>query len=839
MTHPTGACLHPVPRRLPPRTGLALLLIVAAALVPTTARAALNLSTAKVFELANGMTVAVLEEPTIPVVSVQMLYKVGARNEQIGRTGLAHFLEHMAFRATESFPETEVVSAIYAVGGEWHGYTWIDQTTYFETLPRAHLDLALRIEAERMAHLRIPQSQIEAERGAVLSELHGYENDPGTVLLDAVAAASFSQHPYRHNTIGWQSDVERVQHADLVDFYRRHYHPANAVLAVVGDVRIEEVRRRVTELFASHEKRPETDPVRTVEPVQRGERRLRVEGQGGSRRFVWAYRAPEVGHADWPAFLLLQEILGGGEGVNFLQNDWGVAVRSGTRLDGLTKDLSTWYPPAASPYLFVISGSLPAEGSVTDLEVVLEEQIERLRRQPVLPQELASAKARLQEQLIFDLQTTEDAAHQLASYLGYGALRNLLELPEAIEQVDADEIRRVASRYLLAQRRTVGWYIPVPRAAEVEVENLSETASAKDARTKSIGKVPAPQSRSGSAIASPESAVVGTLSSGLPVLLQRVSLTPTAHLRLLVPSTGVEFAGDARVHAPVWGWTSLERQFLSVDMDTALREVRTGLDESTPRDPVDLETIQDPNQRLEAAFEELLGVGPRRVEKRPAAVVLVGDLEESIALETLERHFGNVDPAPRPTARPLSLRQSDFAVRVEVPKAQASLGYVVPAPLPGLGDALVWRVLLYVLSHGYEGRLGVEAISRRGLVYYIDSSYRSDGRAAWIALKIAVDPDKLGTMRSLLVRSLSELERRPPTEAEIGEARDHLIGRWRSAAQSNPEISAKLAQEWLTRGRVTREEEFVAAVRRVTRADVLGAIPDFIAGAVVMVEVPD
>ena len=141
--------------------------VVALALLAGTLLAArpaqgIDLSSASRSQLDNGLTLMILEDHTFPVVSVQMLFMVGARNEVTGRTGLAHFLEHMAFRATEGFPDTEVVSAIYGVGGEWHGYTWLDQTTYFETAPSRHLDLLLRIEADRMHRLLIPEADVEA-----------------------------------------------------------------------------------------------------------------------------------------------------------------------------------------------------------------------------------------------------------------------------------------------------------------------------------------------------------------------------------------------------------------------------------------------------------------------------------------------------------------------------------------------------------------------------------------------------------------------------------------------------------------------------------------------------
>ncbi len=239
---------------------------------------AFDLGRAQRFTLDNGLTVIVLEVPAAPAVSVQMLYRVGARNEEVGQTGLTHFLEHMAFRASAHFPDTDLVSSIYAVGGEWHGYTWLDQTTYFETLPAEHLDLALKIEADRMNWLQIPAADVEAERGAVLAEMHGYENDPATVLHDAVLAVSFLQHPYRNNTIGWESDVENISHDELVEFYRRAYSPANAVLAVVGPVSAAGVLEQVRGLFGALPGGERTLPPPTVEPPQQGVRRIELLG---------------------------------------------------------------------------------------------------------------------------------------------------------------------------------------------------------------------------------------------------------------------------------------------------------------------------------------------------------------------------------------------------------------------------------------------------------------------------------------------------------------------------------------------------------------------------------
>lgn len=801
--------------------------------------AAIDLRHATLDRLENGLTLVVLEDPTFPVVSVQMLYRVGARDEDAGRTGLAHFLEHMAFRASERFPDTEIVSAIYAVGGEWHGYTWIDQTTYFETVPKEYLDLVLRIEADRLARLLIPAADVEAERGAVLAELHGYENDPGTVLLDMVAATSFLQHPYRNNTIGWESDVERVEHRDLVDFYRRHYHPANAVLAVVGDVHTQEVKARVHEIFGPIDAGQASAPLRTIEPEQWGERRIELRGPNGAERFVIAYRAPSVRSPDWPVFLVLQEILGGGDGVNFLQNEWGVPVQPGSRLDGITADLSSWYPPSYDPYLFVLSGSRPSDLSATEIEDRIESSIADLRRQSVSAKELGGSRSRVLESLVFDVQTTEDAAHQLASYAGYGALSELLELPAAIQGVSATDIQRLAATLLDPRRRTIGWYrVGDTPGTQAELESSSSGVVKAAGLDSAVAQVPS-ATREDLGFEKPGAPEVRRLANGLTVLFQRVRFSPTACVRIAVASNALEFAADSQRNWPLWGSSSIGETFLASELEETLQELRDSLTVAAPLEPVPPETIEDPEARLEATFEELLGIGQRAGRRQPFVIVVAGDLQLAATLTALERTFGDLEPGEAPEPEAISLRSRELRVRLAAPKAQAQLGYLVTAPPPARPDALAWRMLLYVLSHGYEGRLGKEAISRRGLLYYIDSSYHTDGRAGWITLAMGVDPAKVPPLEALLVESLTDLESHPPTTEEIDEARQHLLGRRRSAAQSNPEIAAALLSEWVQTGRLLSEEEFFAAVQAVDRQDVLRVIPEFVSGAVVVVEVPE
>ncbi|HVG09736.1 MAG TPA: pitrilysin family protein, partial [Thermoanaerobaculia bacterium] len=401
---------------------LALFLIAAAPI------SAGRLDSAVVERLPNGLTVMVLEDPTLPIVSTQVLYKVGGRTECTGSTGLAHFVEHMAFRASESFPDTDVVSRIYAVGGEWHGYTWIDQTTYFETVPRERLPLVLDIQADRMSRLLIPAAELDAERGAVLTELHGYENDPASVLHDAVAAVSFTEHPYRQNVIGWTSDVERITHDDVAAFYRRHYNPANAVLAIAGDVKASEALALVRKAFGSIPGGEATPPPRTVEPPQLGERR--VEVPGGGSRFQIAWRAPAATDPDWAAFLLIQALLTGSSGASFRQDGDPFPARPGSRLYGAAEEIASFFAPTAQPYLFSLQGSGGPE-----IEKAIEERIAALRDNLVPADELDRARRALLTELELDVETSEDAAHQMAFYEGIGAFQVLKRLPELIATV--------------------------------------------------------------------------------------------------------------------------------------------------------------------------------------------------------------------------------------------------------------------------------------------------------------------------------------------------------------------------------------------------------------------
>jgi len=791
---------------------------------------AYDLSGVRVSHLQNGLTVMVLEDHTQPLISTQALYNVGARNECVGATGLAHFLEHMAFRATKNFEDTQ--DAIYSVGGEWHGYTWIDQTTYFETVPVESFDTVLRLQADRMANVLNRAEEVEAERGAVLTELHSYENDPASVLFDQVLALSFLQHSYRYNTIGWVSDVERITHSDLVNFYERYYTPANAVLAIAGDVDAEKALTIADRYFGAIPRREVDSLPRTIEPPQNGERRLTLNGSGRVHYYQITYRAPAAKEPDYAAFLLLQAVLGGSNGVSFRQSGFSEDVRFGTRLSGIGRKISTFFTATAQPYVFNIAGQ--AETDPTGVETEIEKRLSSVRDSGVQQDELDRARKALLAELVFDIETTEDAAHQMAFFEGIGAFAVLQQLPELLNAVTADQVQAMAKKYLRPEQRTIGWVIAKP------------TSEAVNKTSRPVGRASAPAASpltnrvAGRDAHPPNSALVRARKDGPALIVQQLDRTPAGYLRILIPSNTIEANADYSANQPVWGTTSLHWRFLKGDLVSTIGAARKALDSIKTTPAVDPETIDDPETRLGLLLEEMIGV--RRagtpspeisVPARPYVIALSGDVNPEEAMKLLTSEF----VLPKGKLTPADLKIDKKSKKVRIPgKAQSQYGYAVIAPAPSHPDSFAYRLLLYIMTHGYGGRLGKELIHSRGLIYYIGNEYHSDGTASWISIRYGVNPDKLSATGAEFEKLMQALHENPPTAAELDEAKRHLTGRRITAHQSNEELTAFYAREYVEQGRILTQQEFATKINAVTLKDLQRIIPDFLSGVTAIVD---
>jgi zinc protease len=372
------------------------------------------MNAARVSTLSNGLTVIARELHHAPVATFWMWYRVGGRNEVSGVTGISHWVEHMLFKGTPTFKAGDIFRQVTANGGTLNGFTWIDYTTYFETLPSDRLDLALRIEADRMVNARFDPEEVASERTVIISEREGHENEPTWHLDEEVSAAAFKVHPYGNGVIGWKCDLRTMTRDDLYGHYRRYYAPGNAVAVAVGDFKGDDLLKRVEELYGGVPAGEPAPEVRSIEPEQ--------EGRAPMGRSSRLYRALV---------------------------DAGIA--SGARSSfGLTRD----------PFLFEISATLRPGRKVEEAEAVAFRVVDELAADGPGAEELTRAKKQARAQFAYGTETVTSQAYWLGA-LEVVASHDLLDgFLGRIDAVSADDVRRVARTYLTEQRRTVGWLEP-------------------------------------------------------------------------------------------------------------------------------------------------------------------------------------------------------------------------------------------------------------------------------------------------------------------------------------------------------------------------------------------
>ncbi len=416
--------------------------------------------------LDNGLKVLVQEVHTSPLASVWCWYRVGSRDEGPGVTGVSHWVEHMNFKGTTNIPRDQVKGIIEQFGGSWNGYTWIDQTTYLETASTEALDRMLFIEAERMDRCLYEPSECESERTVIISELQGGENDPEQLLDMEVTATAFKMHPYRHPTIGWQSDVETMTREDLYGHYRRYYTPSNATLVIVGDVDTDDVLRRVEREFGGISGGPAPERRRCVEPPQGAERRVTLRKEGTTAYWKAAFHAPAFGDAGFFPLLVADAVLSGAAGLNIWSAGRVPRPQRSARLyralvdTGLASSVGGALMPTAQPFLYELSATVAEGQSLAAVEDAILRELDRLSRAGITPRELDKARAQLRARFVFDMDGVTDMAHQLGYFETIGSWRDALDMGARLAAVSLADVQKAASQTFVSSNRTVGWFEP-------------------------------------------------------------------------------------------------------------------------------------------------------------------------------------------------------------------------------------------------------------------------------------------------------------------------------------------------------------------------------------------
>lgn len=403
--------------------------------------------TAARYVLGNGLSVIVMRDPSAPVASFQTWIGVGSRHEVKGRTGIAHLFEHLMFKGTRDHPHSVFDRLLERAGAQTNAATWLDWTFYYENLPAPELELAVRLEADRLVNLSLTQEQLDSEREVVKNErLYRVDNDPDGAIEEALFEDLFPVHPYGRPTLGYAPDLDALTLADCLAFYRTWYSPGNVTLVVVGDVDPREVLRLVARYHGSL---VPVDVPRTVPPAEAeatGGPRVRVLSQPiAAERVRIGWRTVPAASEDAFALDVVNEVL-------FATESSRVHDRLVERM-AVASDVDGASEPLALDGVFLVDVFMNEGRSASEAAEVVFEELERLALGGPTKTELDRARNHMEAAFLRSLVTAGARATQLGAYeRTAGDFRRMFTFVEGARGVKAEDVRRVAGRLLTRER---------------------------------------------------------------------------------------------------------------------------------------------------------------------------------------------------------------------------------------------------------------------------------------------------------------------------------------------------------------------------------------------------
>lgn len=419
--------------------------------------------------LDNGLRILLKEIHTAPLISHWVWYRIGSKDEPTGKTGISHWVEHMQFKGTPQFPASLLDKAISREGGMWNAFTFLDWTTYFETMPASKIDLALQLEADRMHNSLFDPQEVESERTVIIAEREGSENEPLFLLGEAIQTAAFKVHPYRHEVIGDTADLLSMTRDDLYQHYKTYYTPSNAIVALAGDFDTREMLARLRELYDSMP--PGAPPPRLdrPEPPQDAEIRLSVEGPGETTYLQVAYHAPAANHEDFIPLAVLDSLLAGPSNLNMFGGG-GISNKTSRLYKALIArelavGLSGGGAATLDPFLYGFTLTIHPKRKAEETLAVLDEELTRVRQEPVSEQEIARAIKQARAIFAYGSENITNQAFWLGFSEMLGGYHWFDTYLERLARVTPRDVQRVAQTYLQPASRVVGTYQPAGSAA--------------------------------------------------------------------------------------------------------------------------------------------------------------------------------------------------------------------------------------------------------------------------------------------------------------------------------------------------------------------------------------
>ena len=413
--------------------------------------------------LSNGLQVMLKEIHTAPIVSNWAWYRVGSRDEIPGITGISHWVEHMQFKGTPQFPAGVLDKAVSRDGGVWNAFTYMDWTTYFETMPADKIDLGVCLEADRMANSIFDPDEVSSERTVIISERQGSENHPLFRLGEAVQAAAFRVHPYHHEIIGDMADLQTIDRDQLYNHYKSYYQPNNAVVVVTGDFETERMLARLQELFGVI---PSDDqPLRKArpEPKPAGEHRLTVEGPGETAFVQDTYRAPAATDPDFFPFVVLDSLLTGPSSLNLFGG--GISNKTSRLYRALVEgelavSLHGSLPATIDPFIYAITATVHPQKAPEEVIAAIDGEIKRAQDETPTAEALARAVKQARALFAYGSESITNQGFWLGFTEMFASYEWFTQYLDNLAAVTPEDVQRIAQTYLRPQNRVLGTYLP-------------------------------------------------------------------------------------------------------------------------------------------------------------------------------------------------------------------------------------------------------------------------------------------------------------------------------------------------------------------------------------------
>jgi zinc protease len=835
---------------------------------------------------SNGLTVLLAPLQQATVANLSVFYRAGSRDESYGTTGAAHLLEHMMFKGTDRHQKeagTGLDQMLEGLGAETNATTSWDRTIYTTTLLPQHLPVILALEADRMRHLRLREEDFQPERQVVIDELYLVEDDPVAALDREIWATAFQAHPYRHAVIGWEADVRSMTRGDLREFYDRHYRPERATVIVTGgipdkDALLAEIRDHFGPIPRGPEKKlPEPTP----EPAQTGMRRFEMKRPGETGILTLAYKSPPAAHPDFPALMVLCDLLADGQNSRFYQE----LTETGVALDVTAAPIAS-----RDPSLLLITAELAGPEGHGEAEEILLGILDEVMRKGVPAAEVELSKSRLAARFLYDRDGPEAFASVLGESLAAGDWALYQRHEAALAKITPADLRRVARQWLVEEGRTSGWLLPTARAVAAKPDKAPAVAVGESLP---LTFPPTPPAAADLPKVAPR--VRRTRSAGMDLVICPAGNSGVIHLAGSLPlgrpadealasfTAAMIERGTTRREATAIGdaldaaGATLEfevsqatlhfhgrclRERLPVLIDVLAEQLR---EPSFPADeigyireqligeagagradadvqaalafnrslhpaghPGRLPDAEETIERLKSIRrEDLVAFHREWFGPAGALIVLAGDVDAGTARERVERAFdGWTGGKPAPALPPVP---RGTAATLRVPLAgRESVRVLLGQPFdlaPGHPDATALALASAALGNGFTSRLVHHVRDSEGLTYGVDSSllFHANGGGAWL-VSASFSPALAERGVASIRREIGRWYQDGLADDEFAYHRSAMAGAWQVGMATGAGLADRL-HDVLRRGLPLEWiDDFPARLSALTREQVHAAV---------------